>query len=81
MNVIISDDILEAAELSERDRRVELALALYTRGKLSLGKAAEAAEVPVAELMRRMGDREIHLNYDVADLEQDLRTLEKLETL
>jgi predicted HTH domain antitoxin len=79
MNVIISDEILEAAELSERDLRVELALALYTRGKLSLGKAAEVAEVPVAELMQRMGDRDIPLNYDVTDLEHDLRTLRKLE--
>jgi predicted HTH domain antitoxin len=79
VNLIISDEVLEAAELSERDLRIELALALYTRGNLSLGKAAEVAEVSVSELMRQMGDREIPLNYDAADLEHDLRTLRKLE--
>lgn len=77
MNLTISDDVLEAADLSERDLRIELALALYARGKLSLGKAAEVAQVHVADLMQEMAGREIPLNYGLADLEQDLRTLEK----
>lgn len=75
MNLIISDDVLEAADLSERDLRIELALALYARGKLSLGKTAEVAEVPIADLMQEMAEREIPLNYGLADLEQDVRTL------
>lgn len=80
MSLTISDEILEAADLTEQDLRIELAVTLYSRGKLSLGKAAEFAEVPIAEFLRRMSDRGIPLNYDAADLEQDLRTLEKLRT-
>jgi predicted HTH domain antitoxin len=78
MQLRIPDDLLEATGLSERDLRMELALALYSRGKLSLGKAAEVAEIHIADLMREMADREIPLNYCIADFEHDIRTLAKM---
>lgn len=77
MKLTIPDDLPEATGLSEQDLLIELALALYSRGKLSLGKAAEVAEIHIADLMREMAGREIPLSYGLADLEQDLRILEK----
>jgi predicted HTH domain antitoxin len=52
--------------------RLELALALYAQGALSLGKAAELAgmsRLPFGELV---GERGIPRHYDEADLAQDI---------
>lgn len=79
MIITVPDEFAGSAHLSEQDLRLALALALYEREQLSLGKAAELAEVSVPAFLDAMGERGISLNYDGHDVEDDLRNLQKLD--
>lgn len=62
---------LPAAEHTQR-LKVELGLALYTQGILSLGKARQLAELSKSEFGRLLGQRGIPRHYEVEDLQDDL---------
>jgi len=66
--------------VKELPRLVKLYLAteLYREGKVSLGKAAEIAEVSKWEMMEVLASKGIPLQYDEEDLKEDVETLEKL---
>ena len=76
MTLDIPDSVLQGlripeGEIAER-LRTELAIALYSQGALSLGKAAELAQVdrmPFGELVGRRG---IPRHYGDAELAQDV---------
>lgn len=51
----------------------ELALALYRRGALSLGKARALAQMNRWQFEQLLGERKIPRHYTEADLEDDLR--------
>jgi predicted HTH domain antitoxin len=51
----------------------ELALALYRRGILSLGKARALAQMTRWQFERLLGERRIPRHYSGADLGEDLR--------
>lgn len=65
-------EILQATRMSLQELKIELAIALFQREKLSFGKALEFAEVDFWTFQQLLGIRGIHPHYDVADLEQDL---------
>lgn len=75
---IIDMEILKKAGISENDMRIELAIALYKRGKLSIGKASELAGLHKIEFQRELGVRGEVSNYDESDLEEDLEMLKKV---
>jgi predicted HTH domain antitoxin len=52
--------------------RKELALALYERGVLSMGKARLLAEMTRWEFVELLGERRINRHYTEADLEEDI---------
>jgi predicted HTH domain antitoxin len=54
MPLIISDDILKEAKLTEADVRLEIASTLYTSGRLSLRSAARLAGLDGSEFSTRM---------------------------
>lgn len=56
-----------------------LAIELYREGKLSLGKAAELAGARNKWKMLTILDKSgVPLNYGIEDLEDDLKTLERI---
>lgn len=57
----------------EHELRKELALALYQRGVLSLGKARALAQMPRWDFEELLGQRGIVRHYTPADLEEDIR--------
>jgi predicted HTH domain antitoxin len=69
--------VLEAVKLPpaevEKEFRKELALALYQRGVLSLGKARLLAQMTRWEFEELLGQRGILRHYSEADLEEDVR--------
>ena len=70
-------DTIEHALRLPRDGRqkeliLELAIALYSRGILSLGKASELARMSKIELGFLLGRREIPRHYSQEDLARDL---------
>lgn len=76
MSVIISDEILQATRMSETELLQEVAVLLYAKGKLSLGKAAQLAQMDRISFQHLLASRKIPLNYDLTELEADLATLE-----
>jgi len=50
--------------VSETEARLELAVALYARRKISMGRAAELAGVGHLDMQQALAERDIPLNYD-----------------
>ncbi len=79
MPVVISDETLREAGLTEREAVVEIACRLFDAGKLRSGPAAKLAGLSRAEFEGELMGRKIPVyrptERDVAD---DLATLERL---
>jgi predicted HTH domain antitoxin len=68
-------EALVAAQMTPEGLRLELALALYQRGKLSFGKARELAGVSAWAFQEMLGLRGIPVHYDLPEYEEDLAIL------
>ena len=75
MTVTILDDRIGDIEVSERDALVDIAIGLYKREQVSLGRAAEIANMSSPAFLDELGRRKIPINYGVDDLRQDLSSL------
>jgi len=77
LTIEISDEIVSAVKLPpkevEYELRKELALALYTRGTLSFGKARELAQLTYWEFDDLLGHRKIVRHYSDVDLKEDIK--------
>ncbi len=69
-------EVLDAVKLPpsemEREMRRELALGLYERGALALGKARVLAEMTRWEFEELLGQRRIARHYTASDLQEDI---------
>jgi predicted HTH domain antitoxin len=74
----VSDELIELSGMNEQSLRQELALWLYSKGKLSIGRAMKFAKMNRFEFMELMNKNNIPMNYSVEDLEQDIQTIKKL---
>ncbi len=81
MSVLIPDEVLQASRLSERELKVEIAAMLFQKEKLTLGQASGLAAMDRPEFQHLLASRQIPVHYDVADFEQDLKTLGELGRL
>ena len=78
MSVLIPDDILASAEMSEAELKLELAILLFQQEKISIGKARRFAEMNLLEFQREIAQRGICIHYDVEEFEQDIQTLREM---
>jgi predicted HTH domain antitoxin len=78
MTLTIPTERLGNVPLDERDAVVDIAIGLYKRETLSLGRAAEVAGISSVELLAELGRRHIPINYGVEDLHADAAAFEKL---
>ncbi|MBW4494153.1 MAG: UPF0175 family protein [Oscillatoria princeps RMCB-10] len=78
MSAVISDDILQAAEMSESEFMLEIAILLFQKDKISIGKASHLAGMNLIEFQREIASRGICIHYDVEEFQEDLKTLRKL---
>jgi len=81
MNLVIPDDILTASDMTEADLKLEVAIVLYKREKISAGKACEWLRLNLVEFRKELGKRGLTINYDVEDFQSDLDTLRSLGRL
>jgi len=81
MNVLIPDDIVMATQLSESELKLEIAIMLYKLQYISSGKACKWLEINLIEFRRELNKRNLCINYDVEDLESDIKTLRSLGRL
>jgi len=55
-----------------REIQTERALDGYRRGTITLSKAAEIAEMTLRDILLRLPEESVELNYDVRELHRDL---------
>lgn len=82
MDVVISDEILQASQLTSSEFRQEIALHLFQTRHLTLGYASQLAEMPLNTFRQLLKQRNIPLYvYDIEDFELDLKNLRALGRL
>jgi predicted HTH domain antitoxin len=75
MSLLISDEILQAAQISEADLKREIAILLFQQKKLGLRKAREVAGIPLIEFQRELASRGIAVQDDVQAFEAEVENL------
>lgn len=81
IQIDIPEDVLDSARLSPEELKIELAVALYAAGRLSIGKARELAGLSLWQFRQLLASRAIATHFDENDLAQDIDTLRKLGRL
>lgn len=64
--------------MTEEEMTQELAVLLFQKGKISLGHAAELAGMSYLQFQMLLASRRIPVYSDIAEFEQDMRTLQEL---
>lgn len=78
MSLVISDEILQLARMSAAELGQEVAVLLFQKDKLTLGQASRLAGMSQMQFQHLLASRQIPLHYDVAEFEEDLKTLQEL---
>jgi len=75
MPIIVPEEILTAARMTEEELRQEIAVLLFQKEKLTLEQASRLAGMNRLRFQHLLASRQIPLHYDVAEFEEDLRTM------
>ena len=70
-----SDLLREAIRLGMREFKVRLALDLYSKGKVSFGRASEIAGIGYRELQLELKNRNVTFRYGEERFQEELREL------
>jgi predicted HTH domain antitoxin len=71
-------DLLQSARMTLDEVRLELAIALFRLDRLSMGRAAELAGLPVADFQGCLSARRVGPHYGVEDALTDAAMLAQL---
>ena len=74
MSVVISQEVLQAANFTPEELRREIAIMLFSKNRLTLAQAAKLAEMHRMAFQHLLASREIPVHYDVEDAKHDLET-------
>ena len=75
MTIEIPGTLLKKGKLTEKTVRLELAIILFKNYSISLGQAAQMADVHKLLFQKELAKRKIPIHYDVEDLEKDLKNI------
>ena len=78
MQVMLPDELLRSTNLTEAELKIELAVALFARERLTLGQAALLAGLPQIDFQRVLASRRIPLHYGLEAMEEDLQRVNRL---
>jgi predicted HTH domain antitoxin len=76
MSVVISDEVLQTVQMSEAELLQEIAVMLFQQERLTLGQASRFAIMNQFQFQRLLASRQISLHYDIAELREDVKSLE-----
>jgi predicted HTH domain antitoxin len=77
MSLVIPDETLRYAGMSEAELREEIAILLFQKERLTLGQASQLAQISQLQFQRLLADRKIPPHYGVTEFEEDIRTIER----
>ena len=69
--------IRELLVIAVKKRLLDLALEKYSEKKISVGRAAELARIPLVDFMKISAERGIPVNYSIDSLEEDFKKAAK----
>ncbi|MEI6206842.1 MAG: UPF0175 family protein [Desulfuromonadales bacterium] len=79
LSLSIPDSVLHSLKLPEKtvqqDLMKLLAVKLYEKGALGLGKASELCDASRTEFLHFLKEERVYLNYDDEELDKDLAAL------
>lgn len=75
--LMITEELLKAAHVSESEARQEIALMLFQKG-LPLMKAAQFAQMGRFAFQHLLASREIPIHYRIEDFDHDVQALQSL---
>ncbi|NEQ40982.1 MAG: UPF0175 family protein [Okeania sp. SIO3I5] len=81
MSIVIPNEIIKATGKSEKLLQLELAIIMFRDYQISSAKAANFANLSLIEFRQELGKRNICVNYDSSDFQQELQTLKILSEL
>ena len=73
--------IRKIIDIGLKEVRLEYALDLYRKGKVSLGRAGEIAELSLWEMMDIVREKRIPMPYTVEDVEKDFEIAKKISKM
>ncbi|NEQ40830.1 MAG: UPF0175 family protein [Okeania sp. SIO3I5] len=68
MTIIISDEILCATRMTESEMKLEIAVILFQKEKLTLGQVSRFVDMNRIAFQHLLASRQIPVHYDVKDL-------------
>ena len=70
-----SNIIRKLLAIGVNQKRLEYALLEYSRRRISMGKAAEIAKIPLSDFMEEAAKHNIPINYSKEDLKRDFKAV------
>lgn len=76
MTIVISNEVLQNVEMSEEQMLQEIAIMLFQQERFTLAQASRFAQMNQLEFQKLLASRQIPLHYDIAELREDVKSLE-----
>jgi predicted HTH domain antitoxin len=76
MSVVISDEVLQTVQMSEAELLQKIAVMLFQQERFTLGQASRFAGMNQLQFQRLLASRQISLHYNIAELREDVKSLE-----
>jgi predicted HTH domain antitoxin len=76
MSLLISDEVLNAIDMSAEELLQEIAIILFQQERFTLAQASRFAQLDQIAFQRLLAKRKISLHYDLEELHQDIALLE-----
>lgn len=77
MTMIISEELLQSIQMSEAELLTEIAIMLFEKERFTLGQASRFGRMSQLQFQRLLASRKIPLHYDIAELREDVKSLEE----
>lgn len=74
----IPDSAIQEMPMSSAEIVLEVAMWLYQSKRLSLGQARKLAGLSIVAFQKKLAERDLYLNYDMEDLQDDLRAAHRI---
>lgn len=78
MTITVPDSVAEESHLTPETVLLDVAIGIYKREQWSMGRCAKIAGLTRVQFQEELGKREIPINYDAADFDQDMTTMKSL---
>lgn len=79
MSLVIPDEFLQTAHISEADLKLEIAILLFHQEKITLDTAGHFAGINPLEFQQILGRRQMSVHDGAEDFRQDLNRVNKAE--